>query len=127
MAGKEDKMKRIREEKDKTLEDFMEEVIMGIWALIQFSLWPVKARSSVGGIFENIIRSLMFYGITVGCFWLYCFAHEKEHSFNLLTLMWFLVGGIFLFSLRQWHFSISLKNPVEHKKITGGRFKGQQV
>ena len=111
-------MKRIREEKDKTLEDFMEEVIMGIWALIQFSLWPVKASSSIGGVFENIIRSLMFYGITVGCFWLYCFAHEKEHSFNLITLMWFLAGGIFLFSLRQWHFSMSLKNPVEHKKIT---------
>ena len=110
-------MKSIREEKDKTLEDFMEEVIMGIWALIQFSLWPVKASSSVGGFFENIIRSLMFYGITVGCFWLYCFAHEKEHSFSLLNLTWFFVCGVVLFSLRQWHFSMSLKNPVEHKKI----------
>ena len=111
-------MKRIREEKDKTLEDFMEEVIMGIWALIQFSLWPIKASSSIGGVFENIIRSLMFYGITVGCFWLYCFAHEKEHSFSLLNLTWFLIGGVVLFSLRQWHFSTSLKNPKEHKKIT---------
>ena len=36
----------MRKEKDKTIEDFTEEVIMGIWAVIQFSLWPVKSSFS---------------------------------------------------------------------------------
>ena len=58
----------ISKEKDKTLEDFMEEVIMGIWAVIQFSIWPVKASSKIGGVFENIIRSLIFYGLLLGVF-----------------------------------------------------------
>ena len=52
----------MRKEKDKTIEDFTEEVIMGLWAVMRFSLWPVKASSKVGGVFENIIRSLIFYG-----------------------------------------------------------------
>ena len=54
----------ISREKDKTIEDFTEEVIMAIWAVIQFSVWPVKANSKIGGVFENIIRSLgVLYGL----------------------------------------------------------------
>ena len=58
----------MNKEKDKTIEDFTEEVIMGIWAVIQFSVWPVKASSKIGGIFENLIRSLIFYGLLVRSF-----------------------------------------------------------
>ena len=87
----------ISKEKDKTLEDFMEEVIMGIWAVIQFSIWPVKASSKIGGVFENIIRSLIFYGLLLGVFFLYCFAHKEEFSYKYF--IWFFIPGIvdFLF------------------------------
>ena len=60
-----ERTKMISKEKDKSLEDFMEEVIMGIWAVIQFSIWPVKASSKIGGVFENIIRSLIFLWIAL--------------------------------------------------------------
>jgi hypothetical protein len=41
----------MKKEKDKTIEDFTEEVIMAIWAVIQFSVWPVKANSKNRGRF----------------------------------------------------------------------------
>ena len=56
----------ISQEKDKTLEDFFEELFMAIWAVIHFSIMPVKAKSGVGSVFENLIRSLIFYGLLVG-------------------------------------------------------------
>ena len=68
----------ISKEKDKTLEDFFEELFMAMWAVIHFSIMPVKTNSGIGSVLENLIRSLIFYGLLVGCLWLYCFAHEKE-------------------------------------------------
>lgn len=105
----------MNKEKDKTIEDFFEEMITGIWAVIQFSLWPIKSNSLMEGVFENIIRSLMLFGLLSGVFWLYCFAHERPLNYWYLT--GFFVMGACLFSLRQWYFSITLKNPIENKKI----------
>ena len=86
----------MNKEKDKTIEDFMEEVIMAIWAVIQFSVWPVKASSKIGGFFENLIRSLVFYSLLIGVFFLYCFAHKKD--FGFLNFLWFFIPGGFNFS-----------------------------
>lgn len=115
----------ISKEKDKTLEDFMEEVIMGIWAVIQFSVWPVKSHSKVGGVFENIIRSLIFYGLILGVFFLYCFAHQKD--FSHLNFFWFLIPGVLIFSLRHWLLSFDLKKPVSHKQITTKDLKKERL
>ena len=103
-------------EKDKSIEDFTEEVIMGIWAVIQFSLFPVKASSKIGGIFENLIRSFVLYGLLLGVLFLYCFAHRKEFSY--LYFLWFFIPGVLIFFFRHWLLSLNLKKPTKHKKIT---------
>ena len=68
----------MNKEKDKTIEDFTEEVIMAIWAIIQFSVWPVKASSKIGGVFENLIRSLIFYGLLLGVFFSLLLCSQKR-------------------------------------------------
>ena len=115
----------ISKEKDKTLEDFMEEVIMGIWAVIQFSVWPVKSHSKVGGVFENLIRSLIFYGLLLGVFFLYCFAHQKD--FSHLNFLWFLIPGVLVFSFRHWLLSFNLRKPTAHKQIKTEDLKKQKI
>ena len=106
----------MNKEKDKTIEDFTEEVIIGIWAVIQFSIFPVKASSKFGGIFENLIRSIVFYSLLLGGFFLYCFAHEKD--FYYLHFLWFLIPAISIFLLRFWLLSFNLKNPnIKTKQI----------
>ena len=104
----------MNKEKDKTIEDFTEEAIMAVWAVIQFSLWPVKSISKIGGIFENLIRSLVFYGIITGCFWLYCFAHKK--GFSYLNFFWLFIPCVLIFLLRHWFLSLDLKNPKTQKQ-----------
>ena len=107
----------MNKEKDKTIEDFTEGVIMGIWAVIQFSLFPVKSHSKVLGIFENLIRSLVLYSLLLGGLFLYCFAHRKEFSY--LYFLWFVIPGGLNFSFfRHWLLSLNLKKPAKHKKIT---------
>ncbi len=120
----------MNKEKDKTIEDFTEEVIMAIWAVIQFSLWPVKASSKAGGVFENIIRSLVFYGMILGVFFLYSFAHKKD--FSQLSFLWFIIPVVVIFFFRHWLLSFSLKNPnaqkqqikTEHLKKESFNFSG---
>ena len=106
----------MRKEKDKTIEDFFEELIMAIWAVIQFSLWPVKGSSKLGGIFENFIRSTVFYGLLLGVFFLYSFAHKKD--FELLNFFLCFIPSVLIFCLRYWLFSLNSKRPEEIKKIT---------
>ena len=100
--------------KDKTIEDITEEVIKGIRTVIQFSLWPVKADSKVGGVFENLVRSLVFYGLLLGIFFLYCFAHKKE--FGYLNFLWFFIPGVLVFLFRHWFLTLNLKNPKTQKQ-----------
>ena len=107
----------MNKEKDKTIEDFTEDVITAIGLVIQFSLLPVKSSSKVGGVFENLIRSLIFYGIIAGCFWLYCFAHKKDFSY--LSFLWFLIPCILIFLFRHYLLILNLKNPkIQKQKIT---------
>ena len=111
----------MKKEKDKSIEDFTEEVIMALWAVIQFSLWPVKTNSKVGGIFENLVRSLIFYGLLLGVFFLYSFAHKKDFSY--LNFLWFFIPSVLIFCFRYWIFSLSSKKPKEIKKITVDNLK----
>ncbi|MDE0092372.1 MAG: DUF853 family protein [Oligoflexia bacterium] len=104
----------ISDKKDKTLEDFFEELLNGSWALIQFSLFPVKVHSKIGGFFENFIRSSLFYGLILGCFFLYCFSHNKH--FSPLNYLWFFFPACFLFLLRHWLLLNSLKKQGLIKK-----------
>ena len=106
----------MRKEKDKTIEIFTEEVIMSFWAVIRFSLWPVKASSKLGGVFENLIRSLVFYGLLLGIVFLYSFAHKKD--FEILDFLLCLIPGALIFSLRHWIFLFSLKKTKPHQQIT---------
>ena len=102
-------------EKDKTVEDFMEEVIMAIWAVIQFSIWPVKAHSKIGGVFENLIRSLVLYSLLLGVLFLYCYAHRKE--FGYWNFLWFFIPVVLIFLFRHWILLLNLKKPPAQKKI----------
>ena len=104
----------MRKEKDKTIEDFMEEVIKGIWAVIQFSLWPVKASYKIGGLFENIIRSLVFYSLLLGVFFLYCFAHKKD--FSQLNFLWFFYPRSLNFSFQALDFIFEFKQSKNSAK-----------
>ncbi|MCY4512804.1 MAG: hypothetical protein OXB86_03865 [Bdellovibrionales bacterium] len=120
-------MRRISEEKDKTLEDFMEELLLVIWAFIHFSIMPVKAKSMVLAVFENFARSLVFYGILVGCLWLFCFAHKDEYFFNRWYLFHFAVVAALFFSIRHWYFSWSLKKTLPMEKITEQKLKRRKI
>ena len=117
----------VSKEKDKTLEDFMEEIIMVIWAVIHFSIMPVKAKSQVGAVFENLIRSLVLCGWLIGCLWIYCFAHEKMSLFNNWNLFYFFIGSALYFSLRHWHFSWSFNKTLPLEKITVEKLKKKKV
>ncbi len=108
----------MNKEKDKTLEEFFEELLVGIWTIIQFSIAPVKSKSNIGSTFENLIRSLVFFGLLVGCLWIYSFAHEKQTLFNNWNIFYFFLGSAFLFALR-WLFSRKdRKTDVKTEKIT---------
>ena len=120
-------MRRIREEKDKTLEDFMEEIFMVIWAFIHFSIMPLRAKSEILAVFENLARSLVFYGILVGGLWLFCFAHKDEYFFNRWYLLHFAVVAALFFSIRHWYFSWSLKKSLPLEKITVKKLKKKKV
>ena len=120
-------MKRISEEKDKTIEDFLEEIFMVIWAVIHFSIMPVKARHGGLALFENFMRSSILYGILVGCLWLFCFAHQDEYFFNRWYLFHFVLLAGLYFSLRQWHFVWAFKKNLPLEKITVGKLKRKRL
>ena len=120
-------MRRISEEKEKTLEDFMEEIFMVIWAFIHFSIMPLRAKSEVLAVFENLARSLMFYGILVGCLWLFCFAHQDEYFFNRWYLFHFGVLTVLFFVIRHWYFLWSLKKSLPLEKITVKKLKKKKI
>ena len=50
----------ISKEKDKTLEDFFEELFMAIWAVIHFSIMPVKTNSGIGSFLKTLSALLFF-------------------------------------------------------------------
>ncbi|MCY4512243.1 MAG: DUF853 family protein [Bdellovibrionales bacterium] len=117
----------ISKEKDKTLEDFLEEVFMAIWAVIHFSIMPVKSRSTVGSYLENFVRSLIFYSLLVGCLWLYSFAHKKEELLSQEHLIQLFALSALLFVIR--HF-LSKGQRTKHsrtKKITVQDLKPQKI
>ena len=111
----------MRKEKEKGIENFTEEVLMGLWAIMKFSLWPVKASSKLGGVFENLIRSFVFYGLLLGMFFLYSFAHRKD--FELLKFLLCLIPGVLIFLLRHYLLLLNLKTPKAHQQITTDNLK----
>ena len=117
-----------KEEKDKTIEEFFGEVFMAVWAVIHFSIMPVKADSSVVATLENLVRSIVFYGLLVGGLWLFCFAHQDEYFFNHWYLFHFLVVALLYFALRQgiflWGFGRKSLNP---EKITVDNLKQKNL
>ena len=108
----------MNKEKDKTLEEFFEALLMGIWAIIQFSIAPVKSKSNIGSIFENLIRSFLFFGLLALCLWIYCFVHEKKTLFNNWNLFYLFLGSAFLFTLRWFFSKRDRKTNVKTEKIT---------
>ena len=117
----------MNKEKDKTLEEFFEELLIAIWAVIQFSIAPVKSQSDIGSVFENLIRSLLFFVLLVGCLWIYSFAHEKMSLFNHWNLFYLFLGSAFLFTLR-WIFSKNeRKTNVKTEKITTNNLKFKKL
>ncbi|MCZ0933336.1 MAG: TraM recognition domain-containing protein [Oligoflexia bacterium] len=108
----------MNKEKDKTLEEFFEEILMAFWAVIHFSIMPVKAKSLALAVLENLIRSLIFYSLFTGGLWLFCFAFEEEYYFNHFYLLHFFIASALFFSLRHWLFLYSFKTQTETKKIT---------
>ena len=119
--------KEMNKEKDKTLEEFFEELLIAIWAVIHFSISPVKSKSNIGSTLENIIRSLIFFGLLTGCLWLYSFAHERQSLFNNWNLFYFFIGSAVLFALRWFFSKRERKINVETKKITTGDLKFKKL
>ena len=105
----------------------MEEIIMAIWAVIHFSIMPVRAKSTIGSVIENVIRSLVFFGILAGCLWLYSFAHKKEHLFNGLYLFQFFALSVLLFVGRHFLSKRKRKLDFKAKKITVLDLKPQKI
>ena len=116
-----------KEEKDKTLEEFFEELLMAIWAVIHFSIMPVKSKSVWFAIFENLIRSIIFYGILVGGLWLFCFAHQEDYFFNRWYLIHFAVVSALYFGLRHCLFLWTSKKNVKWEKITVDKLKKNKL
>ena len=108
----------INNKKGKTLEDFFEEIFMAFWAVIHFSITPVRAESKLFAVFENFIRSAIFYGLLVSGLWLFCFAHDKEYFFNHWYLIHFFIVSSFYFFLRHFLFLWISKKDLKTKKIT---------
>ena len=117
----------VSKEKDKTIEDFLEEIFMVIWAVIHFSIMPVKAKSGVGSVFENLIRSLVFYGLLVGVLWLYCYAHRDEYIFNRWYLLHFFIISSLFFTIRQFFSKRQRKTVFKTRKITVQDLKPQKI
>ena len=117
----------VSREKDKTLEDFMEEILMVIWAVIHFSIMPIKSKSEILAVFENLARSLVLYGWLVGCLWLFCFAHQEEYFFNRWYLLHFFIGAALYFSLRHWYFSWVSKKALPFEKINTEKLKKKRL
>ena len=117
-----------REEKDKTLEEFFGELFMAIWAVIHFSIMPVKSQLMIAAVFENLIRSLIFYGLLVGGLWLFCFAHQEEYFFNRWYLFHFFVVSALYFALRHCLFLWgSEKDLKKCEKITVDKLKRKNL
>lgn len=117
----------VSKEKDKTIEDFLEEIFMAIWAVIHFSIMPVKAKSGIGSVLENLIRSLVFYGLLVGVLWLYCYAHRDEYIFNRWYLLHFFVISTLFFTIRQFFSKRERKKVTKTRKITTKDLKPQKI
>ena len=116
-----------KEEKDKTLEQFFEEVLMAIWAVIHFSIMPLKSSSKLVAVFENLVRSSVFYGLLVGGLWLFCFAHKEEYFFNRWYLIHFFVVALLYFSLRHLLFLWGSKRNLKWEKITVDKLKKKKL
>ncbi len=105
-------------EKEKNLESFMEETLLGIWTVIQFSFLPIKSYSQIGALFENLIRTVLFCSLVAGGFWIYSFSHKQEYFFSGWNFLWLFIIGIFIFLVRYLYFLLDFKNLSLNQKIT---------
>ena len=116
-----------KEEKDKTLEEFFGELFMAIWTVIHFSIMPVKSNLLLVALFENLLRSLVFYGLLVGGLWLFCFAHQEEYFFNRWYLIHFLIISALYFSMRHCLFLWGSEKNLKWEKITVDGLKKKKL
>ena len=116
-----------KEEKDKTIEEFFGEIFMAIGAVIHFSIMPVKSKLLLVAIFENIARSLVFYGLLVGGLWLFCFAHQEEYFFNRWYLIHFFVVATLYFFFRHYLFLFDSEKDLKWEKITVDDLKNRNL
>lgn len=108
----------MNEEKEKSLESFMEETLLGIWTVIQFSFFPIKSYSQIGALFENLIRTVLFCSLIAGGFWIYSFSHKQEYFFSGWNFLWLFTIGICIFLVRHLYFFLGFKNLSLKNKIT---------
>ncbi|MDE0151963.1 MAG: DUF87 domain-containing protein [Bdellovibrionales bacterium] len=113
-------------EKENNLENIMEEIISGIWNIIQFSLLPIKAHSQTVAIFENFIRSFVCCSLIAGGFWIYSFSYTKDHIFNGENFLWLFVIGTLIFSIRHLYFLYFNHSSIQ-KKITVEDLKNKKL
>ena len=116
-----------KEEKDKTIEEFFGELFMAMWAVIHFSIMPVKSNLLLVALFENLLRSLVFYGLLVGGLWLFCFAHQDEYLFNRWYLIHFFVVSAVYFSFRHCLFLFGSEKELKWEKITVDKLKRKKL
>lgn len=114
-------------EKENNLENIMEEIISGIWNIIQFSLLPIKAHCQTVAIFENFIRSFVCCSLIAGGFWIYSFSYRKDYIFHAQYFLWLFIIGILIFSIRHLYFLCFFKNASIQKKITVEDLKNKNL
>lgn len=107
----------MNKEKDKTLESFMEDVVMTIWNVIYFSIAPIGSKSEVAGWIENFVRSIIFYLLLLGGVWFFYFIKEEKGSLNHWHLFYFFVLSSVVFVGRSFFWLKARKN-FTPKKIT---------
>ena len=117
----------MRKEEDKTIEEFFGELFLGLWAVIHFAIMPVKADTNILATLENLIRSVVFYGLLVGGLWLFCFAHQDEYFFNRWYLIHFFAVALLYFFLRQSLFLWGPEQILKTEKITVDHLKQKNL
>lgn len=126
MVRKEDKMNK-EKEIERNFENFIEEIILGVWTIIKFSFLPIKSSSQIGALFENLIRSFLFCSLISGGFLIYSFSNKKGYLLSEWDLSWFFILWVLVFAIRYLSFLFGFKNVASSQKITVEDLKSSKL
>ena len=114
-------------EKDKMLENFMEDVLQGLWTLCKFAVLPVKSSSKTEVLFENLIRTFLLCGVIILCIFIYGFVKDENYLLSSWTFIFTAVSGVLIFFIRCFWFLLFFEQPEHKRKITTKDVKSKRL